>query len=308
MRVCYNIHSHHLPEQLYHLVETITRGSPNSVVVISHDRAGAPIDETALRALGEVTVQYAIGGYGDFNHIDRWYAAVEWLRTTGTSVDWLVNLAGQHYPLQPLPVIERDLAATPTDGLLQYFPAFGPGHHWPPRRARSRYLFHHRRLARLSPAWQRRLRPLQAINLVQPLVRVHVGYGLTVGRRVPGPFGPDLRLYGGSSFMSLTWPVVDYLWHFRRRRPDLVDHFRRTLSPEEAFFATALLNSGQFAFTNDKRRYFVFRGPGAGLNRSRTLGVADLDAAVASGAHFGGKFDMSADPAAIYQLDALVRG
>jgi hypothetical protein len=303
MRVCYNVHSHRNPGQLHHLVRTIVRGSPNSIVVISHDSGGTPIDEAALSALGNVVVQYAQGGYGDFTHVDRYFDAIAYLRETRTRVDWLVNLAGQHYPLRPLPAIEADLANAAGDGFVKIFPAFGPGHHWPPHRARSRYLFHHRRLARLSPAWQRRLRPLQAVNFVQPLVRLHVAYGLTVGWRVRSPFKPRLPLYGGSSFMSLSWPVVDYLWRFRQDHPELERHFRRTLSPEEGFLPTALGGSS-FALINDNRRHFVFRG--AGLNRSRTLGIDDVAAALASGAHFGGKFDMEADPTPIYHIDQVV--
>lgn len=306
MRVCYNVHSHRSPDQLYHLVETLTTGSPECVVVVSHDAHGAPVDEAALRALGRVTVQYARGGYGDFNHIDRYFDAIAWLRATGTRVDWLVNLAGQHYPLQPLSAIEHELATTDTDGFVHIFPAFGPQCRWPRRRARSRYLFHHRQLAPLSARWQRRLRPLQALNLVQPLLRVHVGYGLTVGRRVRAPFGPHLPLYGGSSFLSLSWQVAEYLWRFRQQHPELERHFRRTLSPEEAYLPTALAASG-FRFVPDHRRYFRFRGAGAGLNRSATLGHEDVPAALASGAHFGGKFDMATDPEAVRQLDEVVR-
>lgn len=307
MRVCYNIHSHRSPEQLYHLVETITTGSPDSAVVVSHDQTGAPLDARRLRALGNVTVQYAAGGYGDFSHVERYYHAIRWLRDRGWTVDWLVNLAGQHYPLRPLPVIERELREARVDGFLRHFSAFGPGRHWPPRRARSRYLFHHRRLASLAPGWQRRLRPLQAVNLLQPLLRVHVSYGLTLGWRVRSPFGDSWRLYGGSSFMSLSWPVVDYLWWFRERHPEVVAHFRRTLSPEEAYFATVLRNSGRFTFANDNRRYFQFRGAGAGLNRSRTLSLPDLAPALASGAHFGGKFDFATHPELAAHLDRVVR-
>lgn len=310
MRVCYNVHSHRSPAQLYHLVQTLTTGSPECVVVVSHDVHGTPVDEAALRALGNVTVQYARGGYGDFNHIDRYFDAVAWLRATGTRVDWLVNLAGQHYPLQPVPAIEADLAAAAGDGFVGFvhmFPATGPQCRWPRRRARSRYLFHHRRLAALPPRWQRRLRWVQVVNLVQPLVRVHVGYGLTVGRRVVRPpFGPRLPLYGGSSFMSLSWPVVEYLWRFWEQHPELERYFRRTLSPEEAYLPTALAASG-FRFVPDHRRYFSFRGAGAGLNRSAVLDRADVPAALASGAHFGGKFDFAADPEVARQLDAVVR-
>lgn len=306
MRVCYNIHTHRDPAQVDHLVRTITAGAADCVVLISHDSAGDRLDVAALERLGNVAVQPARGGYGDFSHVDRHLDAIRWLRETGTEVDWLVNLTGQCYPLKPISAIERELATAGVDGFLEYFPAFGPDRHWPEHRARSRYLFHHRRLMPLSAAWKRRLRPLQAVNFVQPLVRLHVAYGLTVGWRVRSPFGPELRLHGGSAFMSLSRAVIDYLADFHTRRRDLSAYFRRTLSPVEAYLPTILLNADGFTFANDCKRYFDFRN--SQFNHPRILDSSDVDAALASGAHFGRKFDLSRDPEAIARLDAVVRG
>ena len=65
-----------------------------------------------------------LGGYGDFSHLDRYFAAVDWLDEHGVQFDWLQNLTGQDYPLQPMSDIERALAHSEVDGYLQYAPVF----------------------------------------------------------------------------------------------------------------------------------------------------------------------------------------
>lgn len=277
--------------------------SPNSVIHVSHDLTGAPLQVNELRALTGVEVQFHRGGYGDFSHVDRYLAAVDWLRAAGITVDWLVNLTGQDYPLRHLADCEAELAASGADGFIEHWPALGPASHWGARRARSRYLFRHRRVAALTPRAARLLRPVQAVNRVQPLLRVHVAYGLVLGRRVSRPpFGPDLVLHGGSAYSSLSWPAVEYLRDFLHRRPDVEAHFRHTLSPEEAICQTILASAGKFRLDPDCKRYFDFRG--STFNHPRVLTLDDLPRAFASGAHFGRKFDQDRHPEVLDAVDA----
>ncbi|HEU4421598.1 MAG TPA: beta-1,6-N-acetylglucosaminyltransferase [Pilimelia sp.] len=302
MRFCYHVQSHRSPEQLTRLVHAVKRYSPNSVVHISHDANGAQLDATALTSMPDVTVQFHEGGYGDFSHVDRYMAAVDWLHAEGVKVDWLVNITGQDYPVRPLGECEAELIESGADGFMEHWDAFGPDSHWPPRRVRSRYHFQHRRLMPLSATAKRILRPVQALNRVQPLARVHVSYGLVVGRRAATPFGTDLRLHGGSAYSSLSWPVVEYLKDYFERRPDVVAHFRRTLSPEESIFQTIVCSSGQFNLAPDCKRYFDFQG--SEFNHPKVLTREDLPRALASGAHFARKFDYERDPELLDMLDA----
>jgi hypothetical protein len=307
VRVGYLVQSHRRPEQVARLVRTLKAGSPGAVVHVSHDGTSAPFDAatlTALTAMPGVLVRPAAGGYGDFSHVRRYLDAVADLVDEGLAVDWVVNLTGQDYPVRPLAVAEAELATGGADGYLEHFPALDPRRGaWPVRRARSRYLFGHRRIAALSPTAQRRLRPLQAVNRVQPFVRVHVSYGLTVGVRRRSPFGPGLELYGGSAYSSLSWRCVAYLREFCAARPDVVRYYERVLSPEESMFQTILVNSGRFRLVDDCRRYFDFRG--STLNHPRVLGLDDVPRALASGADFARKFD---DPAVLDALDAHLTG
>lgn len=305
MRVCYHIQSHRSPAQVHRLVSTLRTGSPESIIHVSHDVRGDELDRRAFEAIPGVVVQPARGGYGDWTHVQRWLDAADWLAGQNAHVDWLVNLTGQDYPLMPLAEIEAELD-TSGDGYLQWFSAISTGGPWLPRRSRSRYLFHHRRLSALSDRQRWMLRPLQAVNAVQPMLRVHVSYGLTVGIRRPSPFGSSFPLYGGSAYASLSWACVERVRAVVRERPELVAAFRHALSPEEAFLQTVLINDGRFSLINDSKRYFDFRG--SRFNHPKQLSSADLPAAFASGKHFGRKFDLAADPKVFDQLDLRVLG
>jgi len=301
VRFCYAIQSHRSPAQLLRLVRQIRRMSPDSVIHVSHDRAGAPLDTAAFAAVGGVIVEFHQGGYGDFSHVDRYLAAVDRLVSEGVRVDWLANLTGQDYPVRHLAAGEAEVARSTVDGFMEHWPALGPDSHWGARKARSRYHFHYRRVLPLSPLGARLLRPLQAINRVQPLLRVNASYGLVLGRRVRTPFGPDLVLHGGSAYSTLSWAAVEYLRGFLHDRPDVLAHFRPTLSPEEAIFQTILASSGTFRLDPDCKRYFDFSG--SRFNHSRVLTLADLPAAWASGAHFARKIDGDRHPEVLDALD-----
>jgi hypothetical protein len=300
-KVCYQVHSHRAPGQVERLVRRLTGGTRGGVVLVSHDVRGEPLPVRRLERLGDVHVLPAEGGYGDFGHVDRWVDAVRWLTAHGVSYDWMVTVSGQDYPLRPVALIERELASAGVDGFLESFPVFGAESHWPMRRARSRYLYRHRRLGAYAGRGPVRaaLRVARGVNLVQPLVRVNAAYG-TVGARTRTPLGPSFPLYGGSFWVTLRRRCVEHVVSCYETQPDVVAYFRGTLAPEEVFFQTVLRAAGTFTFDPDPRRYFDFSGDRA---RPRVLGLADLPALRASNAHFARKFDESQDRSVLDALD-----
>lgn len=292
MRVCYHIETHKDPDQILRLARVLRAGSPDCVIHLSHDIEGCQLPGSELANLG-VVVSYDRAGYGDFSHVDRHLGAIEWIVRERVQVDWLVNISGQDFPLKPLATIEQELAETQADALLEVRDVFSPDGPWPHHRARSRYYFHHRRLAHLSLGAKKLLRPLQVLNRLQPLFRVHVSHGLMVGWRVRHPFGPEFRLHGGSAFMSLRRPAFEYLYSYAQENSHLLNYFRNTISPVEATFATILANAPSLFLENNCMRYFDFSNSRFG--HPKTLSVDDLQSATASGAHFARKFEASDD-------------
>jgi hypothetical protein len=320
-RVCYHLQTHTMPAQVARLVEVIKEGSQDSVVLISHDDSGPPLDVARLEALPGVhvfTEPGGYGGYGGFSHIDRYLAAVDWLDANGVEFDWLTNLTGQDYPLRPIADMERTLARSDVDGYLLYAPVLAdrtpPGADQgaapryrlcTPFDAAARYQYRHWPIGKPSRAKQRWLRPLMALDWVQPWVRLSLAFSTIGVRRRKTIFTDNFICYGGSFFSTLSAPCVRYVREFARSNPDIFAFFRTVLAPDEVFLQTTLVNSGKFRFEPDGRRYFDFTR--SRNNHPRTLGAADLDAMLASGAHWARKFDPAYDSEVLDILDHHIR-
>ena len=308
-RWVYYLQTHRAPAQVTRLVELIKAGSPDSVVLISHDSARPPLDTRRLQALPGVHVFSESGGYGDFSHLDRYCAAV----------DWLENISGQDYPLRPIADIERDLADGDVDGYLLYAPVFpdqtppdadqgaAPGFRLAaPQDAAMRYRYRHWWIGRPTVAKQRWLRPLGGLNLLQPWGRVSLAFSTVGLRRRDSVFSDDFVCYGGWFFCTLSATAARYVRDFARDHPDVVAFFRTVQAPEEVFIQTVLVNSGKFRFEPDAKRYIDMCG--SRNKHSKTLGIADLDRALASGANWARKFDGAHDSEVLDVLDRRVRG
>jgi hypothetical protein len=304
VRVCYHVQSHTLPDQLVRLIRTIRTTSPDSLVVVSHSEIGPDLPLGELAADPAVIVTRVPNGYADFSHVDRWLEAVDLLAERGEQYDWLCNISGQDYPLLPLAQAEQELEHGGADAYLQHFPVFGADPKWPARKARTRYCFSYRRLP-LSARGERLLRPLAALNRVQPLVRFSPAHRAVGVRRLRQPI-PLADLQGGSFFCSLSADCVRYVRDWVRTHPAEVRYLRRSLTSAEVFFQTVLVGAGRFRIENDSKRYFDFRN--SKRNHPKVLTVADLTRMESRGAHFARKIDERVDAELLDRLDERVLG
>jgi hypothetical protein len=316
--VIYFLQTHTRPAQVARLVKVITESNPDAFVLISHDVGGQPLDVAGLQALGNVHVLLHQGNYGDFSHLDRYFAAVDWLEQNGIEYNWLENLSGQDYPLRPIPEIEAELGSTSFDGFLLYsavFPERVPPHAdhgavgyrlTPPFDAAMRYDYRHWRVGKATELKCRLMYPLMALNLVQPWIRVSSSYAVVGVRRRHSVFGPDFHCYGGSFFCTLRAECVRYLREYARANPRVVDFFRATMAPEETFFHSVLVNSGRFKLTTDYKRYIDWTG--GKYTHPKTLGVKDAPALLASDAHWARKLDLTKEPKLFDLLDQRILG
>jgi hypothetical protein len=316
-RVVYYLQTHNRPAQVARLVQVIAEGSPNAVILISHDAKGTPLDVSALQALGNVHVMLGRGGYGDFSHLDRYFAAVDWLDEHGIEYDWLENLTGSDYPLRPIAEIEQALAATDSDGCLSYSPVFPerlpagadpgqPGYRLVrPVDAILRYDYRYWRLGQPTDTKLQLIRPLMVVNLLQPWLKFFNSYAAVGVKIRHNLFGPDFPCYGGSFFCTLSRPAARYAREYARANPAAVDFFKRLIAPEEVFLHSVLVNSGKFTFTKDAKRYIDWTGQRH--THPRTLGTEDLGKMLASGAHWARKLELDRDPKLFDLLDQRVR-
>jgi hypothetical protein len=302
--VVYHVETHSNPRQIERLVTTINRWVPDAVIVVNHDRRWESPRQEVLRRAGAELVLVE-GGYGDMSHVKRLLQTVKWLRDDNVAFDWLSNLTGQDYPIRPLNAVHRELAASDADAFIQTFEVLNPETtHWGVARGRTRYTFQHHRFRRLTPKQQRILRPLQAVNVVQPWFRFTTSTGLAFGVRKPAPWNSELVLRGGSFFATFGRRAVDAIYEFSQARPDVGDYLAHTIAPDEVYCQTVLGSTfgRDLLVVDDCRRYFDFSE--STFNHPLTFGTQDLPAVFASGADFARKFDEQANPGVLDAVDA----
>jgi hypothetical protein len=302
MTICYFVQSHCLPAQVDRLIRTLRRGSARGVIVIEHDPSLCELDWAALAALPDVhrmDVPWKKTRTDYSCQVAPYFHLIDWLDERGIEYEWVVNLSGQDYPVQPLAAVEAFLESSPYDAHLRFWGVDSPESPWSRRKARARYEYHYRRL---NPAWMTVLRTLRPLTKVLP-IHFYLDYGALVGRRRwRTPFNGEFRCYGGWPWNTLRRDTARFVRRFIAARPDLERHYRATVIPEESLVQTVLVNAGGFRLSNDDLRYVDYTHAVGGS--PRTLGCADLPQLGGGRYHFARKFDAGLDPLVLDRIDS----
>jgi hypothetical protein len=265
--VAYLIMSYTHPELVQRLVARLRADSPGATIAVHHDSrrcALGPLD--ALRIEPPSPIEW---GHG--SQLAAVLRCLRWVHEH-SPFDWLVLLSGQDYPIRRVAEIETELAAAEEDAFILTAPV-------PPLRLRRgavdefarRYRYRWRRVpARLGGL----------IARADPVLQVR---SLPSGTYAGLPWRPPLAPFHGSDWFTLSRRAVEAVL----AAP--ATHFMRTIIPTEAFVHTVLANDRRFSLRNDHRRYARFDPPGSA--NPRVLGLADVDAAIATGGHFARKFE-----------------
>jgi hypothetical protein len=304
MKVCYLIQTYKNPEQVYRLIRTLKKGSPDSLIIVSHDFSHCSIDVADLPDLSGVMVFPGQGGRGDFCTTQRYLDTIDWLLSNNIDFDWLSNISAQDYPIQPLSQIDDFLSTTSYDGFIEHFEVFSKQSKWSFQEAYSRYFFKYKTFDLNN--WQKKLlKPFKLINYLQRLLRINFSYYQPIlGWKISPPFNDKFICYGGYFFCTLSRKCVQYLYEFTQANPDVVDYYRNVCVPEESILQTLLVNSQLFNLCNDSKRYSDFRNSKHGAPRIFTTN--DYPELVQSDAHFARKFDLDQDKNILDLLDQKI--
>lgn len=296
MKIAYVVLSHQHPEQVLRLARTLRTGSPSCTLVIHHDDRRVGLDEAALSALGGVerVLPPTPVAWGWTSQLD---ALLRCLRHAleRAEFEWLVVLSGQDYPIRPLPESERELMEGEFDAYLEGFVVEPPT--WSRGAADEfarRYFYRYRTV----PPPGRVLR--RAVSAARPLLTLReLPWGTVLGRRCAGPGVPVRR---GADWLTLSRRAAELVVG---APPALVRHYRHALMPTESFPHTVLYAEPSLRLSGDPRRFSAWT---PGSRHPAVLGVADLDAMLASGTPFARKFDPSVDARVLDELDRVVLG
>ena len=286
MKVVYLVLSHRNPEQVLRLVRALCEG-PAARVLVRHDQRRSWLDPADVEAAGAEPIDDGIDvEWAAWSHVEVILAGLR--RAAPLDPDWVLVLSGQDYPLRPMGEIEADLAASEGDAML------GAVREIESRRPVGddefflRVAYRHYRRPRRLPHLPRLLRPLVYVRDLPPLVGI---------RRLRQP---GLRLYSSADWLTLGRRGLSRVLAAGEDRR-LLRAFRRVAVPSESFFASVLLNDPRLRVERDHRRFLAFAGPG--VPHPETLTAADLGTALASGADFARKFDVTVDARPFDLLD-----
>jgi hypothetical protein len=216
---------------------------------------------------------------------------------------FVVMLSGQDYPLRHVGDLEDELSAYDVWADANALFAGNNWCNWPEGRRRYSYRCLHfdrpAKLTRIADRFAERVLHVQEPRREPPLphlVRFRINKQVWWGAKSRGPGVP---IYTGSVWMSLSARAVGVLLSCPKR---VASFFHHVPFADEAYFHTVLRNANRLAFAPSYARYIRWVD---GEPHPELLTVADLISMVASGAHFGRKFDEDVDSAVLDQLDRL---
>ena len=294
MKVCYLIQSHKNPQQVYRLVRTIKMASPGAIVVVNHDYTCSSLNENQLKQFSDVYLIKDRKGriWAHFSILDPYFDTIDYLIENQIDFDWLVYLSGQDYPTQPLERVEHFLATTEYDGFMVYAEATSQRGYELVANPVERYLYQYYWPPQWSHAFLRAF-PYKVLMRIQRFLPIKGWYidGFPIGVKASKtPFNQDFICYGSYMWNTLSRSCVEYLYNFMRdnRNDFIINYYKNTVIPDESFVATVLLNSKQFNFCNDNKRYIQFLGRDA---HPRILTEADFTTLTRENYHFARKFE-----------------
>lgn len=227
-------------------------------------RAFVPLQSPQLH------IVYRYGaGWATFKCVAATLDAMRWFRRTG--YDYLVNLTGQCYPIQPREEIQRRLAQSTqthleakddSDDLL-----------------RIRRYTHKVFILPISE---------HGMAFLYPRIRKELPDGM--------------RPYGGSAYFCMRKEHVAFVLDYVDHHPALKKFYRNAADPDETFFQAILMNSPvrDQVMTTENFRYIDWP-PDA--TTPKILTMADLPAIRKSGMLWARKFDINVDARVLDEID-----
>jgi hypothetical protein len=294
--IAFLVVSHRNPGQVLRLVRAL-REAEDSHVLVHHDQRREPLDAADVDDAGGQLVGYGLSvEWGNVAYTEMLLRALAEL-SEQHDPDWVAVVSGQDYPLRPLRDFEAHLRRSLHQALL--------GDHWeldldaePPPPHREFYLrYRYRHYAPPRPVAAAIARVLGPRGYVRELP---MGLGMRLGIKPwRHPFGPGLRCYVSSDWLTLEREAVRAVLDFSRTRTAVMRHYRRTIIPSESLFATVLFNDPSIS-VGPAPRLLGFED---GSPHPHTFRSRDVDRLLGSGLHFARKFDDTVDARALDLLD-----
>jgi hypothetical protein len=272
LRLAYLISAYKNLDQTARLVRRLDTGAAASLVHV--DKKTDDSEYLALtKELADVASAHFLERHtchwGGFGHVRATLKGLDWLVARSVSLDYLILLTGQDYPIKSNDFIVRFLEQNRGRSFMTFESL--PRRSWGDRGGLDRVEYRHLR-----------------------------AYGHHLRLPLKRSFPKGLRPYGGGAYWCLSRECIEYVSSFVGERPDVLSFFRHVDIPDEIFFQTVIMNS-ELADTvvNDNLRYIDWtRG-----RRPAILETRDFEALARSPKLFARKFDVEHDEQIMELID-----
>ena len=269
--------AHSNPRQIDRLIRCLNAvyGNPPIALHFDFEQCPAELKVPSNVAVVRPSIRTA---WGEFSLVRATLAGMKLLCSGSGAPQWCSLLSGACYPAMPAQRAIDDLERGGYDAYI---------HHERIDPLNPRRRFHRESFLRYF-GWRLKLWNSSYRNVAPPR--------LNALRSPYARHGFDC--YAGAHWFTCRAEAARYLLEWSEANPWLADHLGNRDLPEETYFQTVLCNRPAFRLCGDYRRYIDWS---MGGRHPKTLGVEDLPAVFASGAHFARKFPPGS--AALDRLD-----
>jgi hypothetical protein len=318
MKVAFLVLNHRGPTQLVRLLTTMRSQLPDSPIVVHHDITHVELPAELIEPIGNVHLLTSGKPvtWGDFSLVDVCSWSLTWMREH-LEFDWVVLLSAQDYPIKPLAGLGDDLAMNGADAVVGATP-IGQLPLVMRMLLHRRYYFHYRppradvatRLphSALDVIHRNSWAPIQVLNIIQPVFKIYRLTGRSPyrfgWRARHTPFTRNRPCWHASQWFALSRSALEYVLGYIAENPEYVNHYRRTMVPDESMFATIVCNSPDLIVANRDvtyTRWANLRTPHPDIFQA-----ADFDELVAAPQYFARKFDIGVDTGILDALDKFI--
>lgn len=277
MRIAYLISAYKRPEHLARLVHRLHTGPETRFLVHVDRKTDERTFQEMLDGLSDIEGLRMLPRHachwGGFGHVRASLKGISSLIEHGDDPDYVILLSGQDYPIKPNARIRDFLERGEGRSFFLHFAL--PTENWS-----------NGGLDRLTD-WHLRYR------------RLHLR--LPVRRRLP----LGLRPWGGSAYWIVSRSALQTIADFVAATPEYVRFFEHVDIPDELFFQTILLNSGEAERCVDFRLHYTewSRTPAPAV-----LTSDDFPQLAASTCLFARKFDPAVDREILDAIDENLLG
>jgi hypothetical protein len=321
IKIAFFVSSYRSSEHLLRLVNTLQRGEPDAAIVIHHDVFQTPLNRAIFQGLTDVHLLSSEEPivWGDMTLESARWRVFRWILANLT-VDWVILLSEQDYPVAPPEVLRARLSTTTADAIMWGEEIDRMADDGERRERIIRYLYQYRTLPSLNlerrlperwRAWLAKGRRVLAagVNRYQKVLvfyktpdELHLPSRLGL-RSSKSPFSSDFPCWFHEAWYALSKKAMSRVLDYVDTHPEFVSYYSRTIIPLESATGTVVFNDPEL--TVDQASVHKSRWTFPSSGRPDVLGIDDVEMLVASGASFARKFDYE-DRSVLDRLDEVI--